>query len=299
MSPSFLSPYTLVQSLTMFLTLATRCTTFVLICTSAVSALVAPIAPRSTLPIISSESRAPAPTERPSKDALRRRQSAIPDYICGYSDGYSLTCNDGYRCTGILLPNGAGYQYCSGVDFAPLYTTAYAAGVFSGECPNSALCWYVFLSRITAQVGSGLTMCSAATIPGVQENLFESDGYTATGWGCADAATVAVWSPAPNVLVPASFSKALGNLGGHSAQSGTTLPPTSSPATSAPDTTSSLSSTSTQKSNESKPATASQKSSGGFTENDKIALGCGIGIGLPGTLATIWVCLRGKQRLSP
>ncbi|KAH8773878.1 hypothetical protein F5882DRAFT_410019 [Hyaloscypha sp. PMI_1271] len=33
----------------------------------------------------------------------------------------------------------------------------------------------------------------------------------------------------------------------------------------------------------------------GFSTGDKIALGCGIGIGLPATLATVWMCIRSHR----
>ena len=44
------------------------------------------------------------------------------------------------------------------------------------------------------------------------------------------------------------------------------------------------------------PATSStgvNGGDGGLSRSDKIALGCGIGIGLPATLAALWVCMKG------
>ncbi|KAM5349567.1 hypothetical protein ACJ41O_006072 [Fusarium nematophilum] len=39
---------------------------------------------------------------------------------------------------------------------------------------------------------------------------------------------------------------------------------------------------------------SSKKDGGGLSRSDKIALGCGIGIGLPSTLAALWMCFRGR-----
>lgn len=54
----------------------------------------------------------------------------------------------------------------------------------------------------------------------------------------------------------------------------------------------SSSTTSSSQNTQANTQATNNNSSSGFSTGDKIALGCGIGIGLPATLATLWMCIR-------
>lgn len=176
--------------------------------------------------------------------------------------GGTVCCLSGYCCTASdICIKDAGGGCCAGGTCALGYGCCAGLGCYplDGQCCSTGL-WCT--SGNNCVLMNGVQRCCTDT----SCTAYVSNGVTMTIAPSSTSSYIPITTPSP------------------------TPPTTTSPLptpTSTPAAENSPSTTPTQ------PEPSSTSS--GLSESDKIALGCGIGVGLPGTIATIWVCLRRRN----
>ncbi|PMD60754.1 uncharacterized protein K444DRAFT_612441 [Hyaloscypha bicolor E] len=194
----------------------------------------------------------------------RRATCNLGYYLCRSG---TLCCANGYCCTDIntcVADQGGGC--CGSGTCAAGWSCCESVGCYplNGQCCSTGM---------YCEVGNECVMVS-----GKQQC-------------CTDVSCTAYVSSGITIYVTTSSSSTYSSTSSQTTTTTTSSTASSSPAVSTPS--SSSSSSNTQPGGQSTGSNTNSYS--GFSTGDKIALGCGIGIGLPATLATVWMCLRNRS----